>query len=118
MLCYYNNTIKTVIELVNSHDSSINTTSSKSYKISELINIINYIERYFVDYDNHIMCKRCNELHTPAFFCNKKIMISDMLTLVKEEPELIVSEEDDLIKRMKELVYHSAICELEKSASK
>ncbi|MEM4275253.1 MAG: hypothetical protein QXT65_05135 [Candidatus Nitrosocaldaceae archaeon] len=107
-----------MIELVNSHDSSINTTSSKSYKISELINIINYIERYFVDYDNHIMCKRCNELHTPAFFCNKKIMISDMLTLVKEEPELIVSEEDDLIKRMKELVYHSAICELEKSASK
>ncbi|MEM4394579.1 MAG: phage/plasmid primase, P4 family, partial [Candidatus Nitrosocaldaceae archaeon] len=101
-----------------SDDSSINTTSSKSYPLKDLINIINYIERYFVDYDNHIMCKRCNELHTPAFFCNKKIMISDMITLVKEEPELIVSEEDDLIKRMKELVYHSAICELEKSASK
>ncbi|MEM4317992.1 MAG: hypothetical protein QXQ68_08040, partial [Candidatus Nitrosocaldaceae archaeon] len=78
---------------------------------------INYIERYFVDYDNHIMCKRCNELHAPAIFCNKKIMINDMLTLAKEKPELILYEDDDLIKRMQELVYHSAVCELEKSAA-
>ncbi len=99
-----------------SSNTSINTR--KSYKISELINIINYIERYFVDYDNHIMCKRCNELHAPAIFCNKKIMINDMLTLTKEEPELVLYEDDDLIKRMQELVYHSAVCELKSAADK
>ena len=86
----------------NNNNNNTNNKTAKKYILAETLQLVEYIQKNFVDYNGVYLCRRCNYTHTPAVLCGCEVRLEELGTI-----SIPLQEDHELIQTLQELCWHA-----------